>query len=50
MVGLAATCDGLHGFLGAVAEGDDEHCLKFRSDEIQNGTSCAAKQGQGHAV
>jgi hypothetical protein len=50
MVGMSATCEGLHGCVDAVAEGDSEHCLKFRSDEIQNGTSCGAKQRQGHAA
>jgi hypothetical protein len=28
----------------AVVEGDGDHCSKFRSDEIQNGTSCTAKR------
>ena len=28
----------------AIAERDGEHCSKFRSDEVQEGTSCGAKQ------
>jgi hypothetical protein len=49
MVGLAATCERLHGRVDAVAENDGEHCPKFRSNEVQDGTSCGAKQRQGHA-
>ena len=44
MVGLAATCERLHGSVDAVAESDGEHCSKFCSDEVKNGTSCGAKQ------
>jgi hypothetical protein len=41
----------MHGSFAAVAAGDGEtHCSKFRSDEVQNGTSCGAKQQQSHAL
>ena len=43
MVELAATCEGLLGPMGAVASSDGEHCAKFRSDEVLDGTSCGAK-------
>jgi hypothetical protein len=43
MAELFATCDGLHDLADAVAEGDGEHCSKFRSDEVRNGASCEAK-------
>jgi hypothetical protein len=36
--------------VAAVVEDEGEHCSKFRSDAIQNGTSCTAKQRQGYAV
>jgi hypothetical protein len=38
--------DGLHSPVAAGAEGDGEHCSKFRSDAIRNGTSCGAKWRQ----
>jgi len=45
MVGLDATCNGSHVPVAAVASGDGEtHCLKVRSDEVQDGPSCGAKQ------
>src|SRR5262249_19336090 len=58
MVRLTATCNGLHGLFGAVLltrptlgaprralfpGGDGEHCPKFRSDKVSDGTSCGAK-------
>jgi hypothetical protein len=33
-----------------VAAGDGEHCSKFHSDNVSDGTSCGAKERQGHAV
>ena len=47
-----ADCDlrGVARPVAAVAEGDGEHCSKFRSDAIQNGTSCTAKRRQGYAA
>ena len=35
---------GVQGPVAAVAAGDGEHCPKIRSDEVQDGTSCGAKQ------
>ena len=45
------SCDlrGVHGSVGAVVSHDGEHCSKFRSDAVMDGTSCGAKQRQGHA-
>ena len=50
---MVAACDlrGVHDPVAAVAAGDGEtHCSKVRSDEVQDGPSCGAKQRQGHAV
>ena len=34
----------VQGPVAAVAAGDGEHCPKVRSDEVQDGSSCGAKQ------
>jgi hypothetical protein len=48
--GVSGDLRGVAWPVGAVAEGDGEHCSMFRSDKVSNGTSCGAKQRQGHAV
>src|SRR5678809_898837 len=40
----------VQGPIAAVAAGDGEHCSRVRSDKVQDGTSCGAKQREGRAV
>ena len=48
IVGLAATCDGLHGAIGAGAEGDGEHCSS--SVRMQSRTERVAESSGNSAI